>query len=270
MASLMPVWDQRIARARHLSAISAHAREVLDFYGSLAGFQRGLSSSASPLALDDGAFADAVDLEAAAAAIPGFLDWLRRHGPARMAEALPEIDRVALAQWRDLMRQRLMGDDRESSDPDALTGFVAEVILQPFAEAAAVPRRGRLGSGSGDRRACCPVCGDRPSVGALREEGQGAKRTLVCGLCLTEWDYLRVVCLACDEERFDALPVYTTDALPHTRVDACDSCRTYLKTVDFTKDGTAVPLVDDLASLPLDLWARDHGYHRLRPTLFRI
>jgi len=32
----------------------------------------------------------------------------------------------------------------------------------------------------------------------------------------------------------------------------------------------AVPTVDDLASLPLDLWARDRGYQRLYPNLLRI
>jgi FdhE protein len=123
------------------------------------------------------------------------------------------------------------------------------------------------GEASGSR---CPICSGHPAVAALREEGQGAKRTLTCGLCLTEWDYLRVKCPACDENRFDALPVYTADAVAHVRVDACDTCRTYMKTVDLTKDGLAVPLVDDLASVPLDLWARDHGYHRLHPNLLRL
>jgi len=89
-------------------------------------------------------------------------------------------------------------------------------------------------------------------------------------LCLGEWDYPRVLCPACGEQEFDRLPVYSTDVLPHVRVDGCDRCHTYVKTVDLTKDGLAVPFVDDLASVTLDLWAREQGYQRLSPSLLRL
>jgi FdhE protein len=107
-------------------------------------------------------------------------------------------------------------------------------------------------------------------LGILREEGHGAKRTLLCALCLTEWEYLRVVCTRCGEQQFDALPVYTADQFAHIRIEACDSCRSYLKTIDMTKNGLAVPLVDDLASVALDLWARERGYVRLRSSLLGL
>jgi FdhE protein len=242
---------------------------MLRFYANLATYQSSLAIPAPAAGSDTLDFADAVDVEAAAAAVPGLLDWLRRHGPAPLAQNTLAIDHVVHSHWRDAMRQRLVADDLDTPDGEALTGFVAEALLQPFAEAAAVPRREGLRRIAG-ARARCPVCGSRPSVAALREEGHGSKRTLVCGLCLTEWDYLRLVCPGCGEERFEALPVYTAEALPHARVDACDSCHAYVKTVDLTRDGTAVPLVDDLASLPLDLWARERGYHRLRPGLLRV
>ena len=115
-----------------------------------------------------------------------------------------------------------------------------------------------------------PACGDRPVVGVLREEGHGARRSLACGRCATEWAYTRLSCPGCGEHRFESLPVYTAEQFGHIRVEACDSCRRFLKTVDLTKDGLAVPLVDDLASLSLDLWARSQGYERLRPNLLRI
>ena len=85
-----------------------------------------------------------------------------------------------------------------------------------------------------------------------------------------EWDYLRVVCVKCGEQRFDALPVFTAEQYPQARVDACDTCRTYLKTLDATKDGRVVPVVDDLATVALDLWAREQGYVRVRTNLVRI
>jgi FdhE protein len=50
-------------------------------------------------------------------------------------------------------------------------------------------------------------------------------------------------------------------------MECCDSCRTYLKTIDLTKNGLADPLVDELAHVPLDLWAQERGYAKLRPNL---
>ena len=57
------------------------------------------------------------------------------------------------------------------------------------------------------------------------------------------------------------------EQLPHIRMEACDTCRFYLRTVDLTKDCRAVPLVDDLAAIPLTLWAHEKGYARLQPNL---
>jgi FdhE protein len=54
------------------------------------------------------------------------------------------------------------------------------------------------------------------------------------------------------------------------RLECCDACRTYIKSVDLTKNGLADPLVDELASVPLDLWAREHGYDKLRPNLLGL
>src|ERR1700694_2572092 len=37
-----------------------------------------------------------------------------------------------------------------------------------------------------------------------------------------------------------------------------------------TKNGLAEPLIDELASVPLDLWAQEHGYAKLHPNLLGI
>jgi len=42
-----------------------------------------------------------------------------------------------------------------------------------------------------------------------------------------------------------------------------------LRTIDLTKNGRAIPIVDDLAVLALSLWATERGYWRLQPNLFR-
>ncbi|MGE3509742.1 MAG: formate dehydrogenase accessory protein FdhE, partial [Vicinamibacterales bacterium] len=121
-------------------------------------------------------------------------------------------------------------------------------------------RRGMVADARGAATARCPICDGAPRVGVLREEGQGHRRTLLCGCCHSEWPFPRLTCPACGETRFEALPVFTAEAFGHLRIEACDTCRRYLKTVDLTVDGLAVPPVDDIASVPLDLWALERGY----------
>lgn len=101
----------------------------------------------------------------------------------------------------------------------------------------------------------------------LRPEGDGGKRFLVCSFCLYEWDFLRILCPTCGEEAENKLPVYIAEQFPHIRVEACDTCKFYLRTIDLTKDGHAVPVVNDLAAIPLSLWAHEHAYTRARANL---
>lgn len=264
-------WDERIARARALASGTPAASEALGFYADLAQYQRSLflGAGGDPAGASE-RFADAVDLESASAAVPAFLTWLARTGPAPLARAAGALSMEDLA-WRKLMRDRLAAQDPGGPpSPDDAIAFVIDALLQPYAEAAAL---GRPAPGPGLPAAAtsrCPICADLPSVGALREEGQGARRMLVCARCLTDWDYLRVVCPSCGEQQFDALPVYTSDAYPHVRIEACDTCKSYLKTIDLTRDGLAVPVVDDIASLVLDVWAGEKGYRRLRSNLLRV
>jgi FdhE protein len=98
-------------------------------------------------------------------------------------------------------------------------------------------------------------------------EGDGGKRFLLCSFCSQEWEFRRILCPTCGEESETKLPVYIAEQLPHIRVEACDTCKFYLPTVDLTKDGHAIPLVDDLAAIPLTLWAHENGYSRLQPNL---
>jgi len=146
----------------------------------------------------------------------------------------------------------------------ALAQFLARAFLQPYAEfrAAQTP-----GAPVVMTMRVCPSCGSRPLLGVLRPEGDGGKRFLLCSFCSQEWEFRRILCPTCGEEAEGKLPVYIAEQLPHIRVEACDTCKFYLRTVDLTKDGHAIPLVDDLAAIPLSLWAHEKGYSRLQPNL---
>jgi FdhE protein len=251
-------WDARIARARALAAEHAPAREALGFYAALAEYQKTLADPAPSAGPPVDAILDA---------IADFLRWLERAAPPRLSEsaaALGDLDRAA---WRAAL-DRVLESPEDGRDPDPAVAFVLEALIQPFAEQLAEPRRGEPPPDVSPAR--CRACGELPLVGVLREEGHGARRTLACARCLSEWDYLRVVCPWCGERAFAALPVFTAEQFDHVRIEACDRCRRYLKTIDLTKNGLAVPPVDDIATVALDLWAREQGYVRVRANLLGL
>jgi hypothetical protein len=57
---------------------------------------------------------------------------------------------------------------------------------------------------------------------------------------------------------------YSAPEVAHVRVDVCDTYHAHLKSIDLTKMGFAVPVIDELATIPLDLWAHKHGYMKLQ------
>jgi formate dehydrogenase maturation protein FdhE len=40
--------------------------------------------------------------------------------------------------------------------------------------------------------------------------------------------------------------------------------------VDLTRNGLADPVADEIASVPLDLWAQKHGYTKLQMNLMLL
>ena len=268
-ATAQSTWDARIARARELASIRPPARDLLTFYAALAEYQRTLAASAR----DAGTFG----VDQVVDAIPGLLAWLRENGPSNLAESVGKLDRRELD---SLVASAFRRPSTELGTPLSLSKgrkdasgaanpaeqFVIESLLQAFSD--------HLANGDspapGSTPLRCPRCAGLPVAAVLREEGHGAKRSLLCAICLHEWECLRIVCPACGEQEFDRLPVYSAEQFAHVRIDACDRCHHYIKTIDLTKDGLAVPCVDDIASVSLDLWARERGYVRIKHNLLGI
>ena len=119
--------------------------------------------------------------------------------------------------------------------------------------------------------ATCPRCGRMPQVAVLRDEPElkGA-RTLVCSLCATEWPIARSTCPHCGEVEPGKLEHHIAESWLHLRVEECQTCRVYVKSVDLRVDGTAQPLVDELASVELDLWARARGLRKLHLNILGL
>ena len=245
--------DQKIARATELAAAGGEASGLLGFYSELLRFQKPIFEAFQSKGI--------TDVRTLVPYFSGLIELVNRNGPeplARFASAhlqtAADRESLLLVYWE--------GNAGDAS-PTPADVFFARVLLQPFAESLAT--RGPIDAQSDS--GTCPFCSHKPAVAALRGEGDGGKRWLVCSLCSTEWEYRRIICPNCREEQKDKLPVYTAAGLEYVRVDACDTCRAYLKSVDLTRNGLAVPVVDELATVVLNIWAEEHDYTKLESNL---
>ena len=277
-------WDRRIRRANELTSSYPFAAEGLRYYSRVATFQRSLYSDIqkaladSPAGEATGSLRDELDLFLLLPNFSRFLALIEQIAPAPLAQAAAGLARKGTAGWQRAIEEFWHGDldtalalggmDEEwKGAADAIQPreqLLAWIFLQPYAEYLADQRANTIVDGA---PSTCPLCGGRPIVGVLRSEGDGAKKSLICMLCAHEWGFRRVYCPACGEEREPQMAFYSAPEIAHVRVDVCDTCHTYLKSIDLTKTGLAVPVVDELATIPLDLWAREHGYEKLQINL---
>ena len=267
-------WDARIRRAQALISLYPSAAEALGFYARVAALQRNLyvefekrpghPSGGPPI----GVLRDELDMAAILPKFHRFLMELGRIAPPPLAHVAAELAREGAAAWSRAIDDFWRSDGDTNGDNALLAErCLAWLLLQPFAEYLS-SRQARVIEAEAPMR--CPVCGARPIVGVLRPEGDGARKSLVCMLCAHEWTFRRVCCPACGEDREPQMAFYSAAEIPHVRVDVCDTCHFYLKSVDLTKTGLAVPVVDELATLSLDLWAREKGYRKLQMNMLGL
>lgn len=263
-------WQRRIERAHRLAADYPSASEILCFFAKVTEHQLRLwqtfeSGDASlrgkPTSRD--AFAEPLP-DLLVEQFPSFLPVVIEHGPPPLARAAEEC------RTNEREHAVLLGGFWQGRDGALGAGandFLARAFLQPHA--AWIRSRQNL-QNTGPVPCLCPTCGRKPGLGVLRPQGDGGLRSLICSFCLGEWEFRRILCPACGEENHAKLPVYTAEEFPHVRVECCDACRCYIKTVDMTKNGLAEPVVDEIASIPLDLWAQQQGYAKLQRNLMQM
>ena len=186
---------------------------------------------------------------------------MEEHGPSRLGEVAH-----SMRSWDDSSTRKLLNNvwARPELSPSLPQEFLARAFLQP---SALLARSHFAADWKGYTQSLCPFCGRKPGAGILRQRGDGGSRSLLCSFCLAEWEFRRIVCAGCGEEDHRKLPVYTASDFDYIRVECCDTCKQYLKTVDLTKNGLADAVVDEIAAAPLDLWAREQGYSKLELNL---
>jgi FdhE protein len=195
----------------------------------------------------------------------------------RLLGAMHDVARFAAAEAPATLAEDArswMADDGAARDRllewwtggGARPDYLARALLRPYAEVLVylgiAPDRGRP-----PRQ--CPACGSRPWIAARRAEAgtDGIRRSLGCSLCAGEWPLGRIHCPACGEGDPQKLPSFHSDAHAAARLEACETCRRYVKSIDLTVEPAAIPEVDDVLSWSLDLWAAEQGFTRIEPGL---
>lgn len=276
LASSRVNYPARIARAELLSTRFPFASEVLTFYKQIASFQETFFVNLPklcgkrPVVPADRAFRCGLKFPALLDAFGDFLALIENSAPAPLADESRRLQSRGQAAWPRTLeaywKAGLSESAREGAEiaeepANPLEQFLCRAYLQPYAEFMA---SAMLPPNLPMTLCRCPRCNSLPVVGVLRPEGDGGKRFLLCAFCSQEWEFRRILCAFCGEEREDHLPVYVSHQLPHIRVESCQTCKHYLRSIDLTKDGNAVPLVDDLAAIPLGLWAEEQGLRRIQ------
>lgn len=273
-------YQARIQRAELLASRYLFAAEILNFYRRVATFQQQFYEQLprrwgkQPVAPADGDLRSSLNLSVLLEPFADFLSVVGRHAPAPLATHVRQMRAQGAPHWTEALTEfwrsglleppKNAGEDA-STAASQLQEFLARAFLQPYAEFIV----GAMLPPVLPMTVCrCPRCNSLPLLGVLRPEGEGGKRYLQCSLCSQEWEFRRIFCAHCGEEKEDWLAVYVAEQFPHIRVETCESCKHCLRTVDLTKDGNAIPLVDDLAAIPLGLWARENGYKRIQDNFF--
>jgi len=83
----------------------------------------------------------------------------------------------------------------------------------------------------------CPVCGSMPELSMFEENG---KRFLFCGFCNHKWSSKRIYCPFCGNTDHGSLQYHEIENEEEYRVDLCDKCKKYIKTVDIKKTSRVI------------------------------
>lgn len=276
-------WSQRRERARELAQSWPFAAEVLGFYAALLDVQE----RAFENALADRPAPNRLAAYAVERVLPGVIDVSIASGPPAMTDSV-------LTTFAEM--------DFETTIEGWLRGETLGAVERYLARASAGPLLEALGADAIENRPAgddlhCPLCGGVPQVSVFApstEDLVTARRHLICSRCATMWPYSRLTCASCGETENKNLVVFgevgTTQAeiseqiikartdpearknaaqakFPHLRVDGCRTCSRYLLNVDLERNARAVPLVDELAAIPLSLYAAERGLTKIVPNL---
>jgi Protein involved in formate dehydrogenase formation len=271
-------WAPQRRRAEALSARHPFATEVLVLYVALLDVWEEAWDAAHQEKPEPPALAG----WAAERVLPRVVEATAKAGPEPLADATGKLLEAGVTS--DPLAAWLAGDELAPVER-----YLARATLRgPLQALDADAACARDPSPRGGRR--CPSCGGPPQLSYRAHADDGLvseHRHLACARCGTGWSYTGSACASCGEtkaaqrtiyaERRESLVVGRGDPaaptgpdgpmFPHVRIEGCDTCKHYLIDVDLGRDARAVPEVDELAALPLDLHAAELGLTKITPNL---
>jgi FdhE protein len=146
----------------------------------------------------------------------------------------------------------------------AILIFLAQASVKPSVTAQMEQLRNALDL-EGWLQGECPLCGSAPQMAQLKDEG--GKRYLQCSFCGCQWRWERIACPLCRNNDLDSLQYLYSEEEEAYRVDLCDQCKGYIKTVDARKLDYEPSLdLEDVVTIHLDILAMEKGFRRSAPT----
>ncbi len=204
------------------------------------------------------------DLEGPREYFVALLEIAHKRALKETGEIIKKVEDGELDYMEMVRKSFILQQDEDLSDNDEedgvfdLLGFLVEESLRPALEVLSEKYKD-ISAGSKWSEGYCPICGREPKISELREEG--GKRFLFCGQCGFEWQFRRIKCPFCGNEDQQTLAYFTIEEEEKYRVDVCNVCNKYIKTVDFRKTDKKPNLdVEDIATLHLDILADEEGY----------
>lgn len=155
------------------------------------------------------------------------------------------------------------GATHRGLSPDLLW-LVAELALSPYvyllAQSLLNTNDPALSSALADwDLGYCPACGSWPALAEAAHD----HRVLRCSFCAAAWELKRYACVYCGEHGDRFVTAAPDERHPGRRLELCNGCGSYLKTVDVA-ELSPFPLlaIGDMETLDLDIAAMERGFHR--------
>ncbi len=253
-------WSERIGRAEHLAREGGASASLLRFYAELLRGQQHIFDRLSEQPPSGDLERDLSLVRTAALVL---LRTVVTSGPEELAESAQHV----LADPSESLDELLLTYWRSPSDRQ----FFGKAVVQPYANwLAGHSVTVQRDMTRADNR--CPFCGGKPQLAVLdaTDSQGGGGKSLFCSTCLSAWPFPRVQCAHCGETDEPRLGYFHSPTYAHVRIEVCDACHHYQKAVDRSRLGLADPLVDEVATAALDLWAREHGYTKIEMNLIGL
>lgn len=187
-------------------------------------------------------------------------------------QAIEEASAINALNLRELLRRH--SDDsylntiaEEFSIDRAILLFLVNASIQPSLSANVEQLKDQVDLKNW-LRGYCPVCGSSPQISELKDEG---KRFLLCSYCSFQWPSERLKCPFCETSDHEKLHYLYEEGREAYRVDICDNCKQFIKTVDSRKLDYEPDLeLEDIITIHLDILASEKGYKRAVPNLWGL